>query len=182
MKKLTSLALLLLIAGCSTNHFQYIPETDVTPITQAERIPLHLGEVDVEIAKAEPVDHFFFNVEGKGNYEPVFKKAFAEALQESLDESTLFGGTKESAILKATVLQFSQLSVGLQFPTTMVVRYQLVDEKSGKVLFDQEITSTEKVPVTTAYLGTTRAVDARNLAVQQNITQLLKALKVSRIH
>ncbi len=182
MKKVTSLALLLLIAGCSTHHFQYIPEADVTPITQAERIPLHLGAVDVAIAQGEPTDAFFFNVEGKGNYEPIFKTAFADALQESLDESTLFGGTKESAILKATVLKFSQLSVGLQFPTTMVVRYQLIEESSGKVLFDQEIKSTEKVALTSAYLGTTRAIDARNLAVQNNISQLLTALKIARIH
>lgn len=177
MKKLVILSLALLMTGCTVANFQYTPEGDFIAVTEAERIPMHLGDVSVDVAKNVPSEAFFFNLENKNKYESEFKSAFAQALQESLDQSQLFSGAKREVNLKATVLRFSQLSVGLHFPTVMEVNYQLVDSGTGRILFNQNIKTEAEAPLKVSYLGTARAIDARNLTAQQNIRQLLDALK-----
>ena len=181
MKKLALLSLALLMTGCTVVNFQYTPEGESIAVTEAERILMHLGDVSVNIASNAPSDDFFFNLENKNHFEAEFKSMFAKALQESLDQSQLFNGTKREANLKATVLKFSQLSIGLHFPTIMEVNYQLVDATTGRVLFNQDIRTEAEAPLKVSYLGTARAIDARNLTAQQNIRQLLEALKKANI-
>lgn len=180
-EKLVILSLALLMTGCTVANFQYTPEGDFIAVTEAERIPMHLGDVSVEVAKNVPSEAFFFNLENKNKYESEFKLAFTQALQESLDQSQLFSGAKREVNLKATVLRFSQLSVGLHFPTVMEVNYQLVDSGTGRILFNQNIKTEAEAPLKVSYLGTARAIDARNLTAQQNIRQLLDALKKATI-
>lgn len=181
MKKLAILSFALFIAGCSTNNFQYTPEVDSITVRQADQIPMSLKNISVTVSQDAATDKFFFNVEGKNNYEAKVTTAFTKALEESLAESKVFRPTSKSASLKATIVEFSQLSMGLNFPTKLVTHYQLTDNATGKVLFDKEITTDSKVALTTAYLGTTRAIDARNLAVQKNISELLVILKNANI-
>lgn len=169
------------MTGCTVANFQYTPEGESIAVTESERIPMHLGDVSVNIASNAASKDFFFNLENKNHFEAEFKSSFAKALQESLDQSQLFNGTKREANLKATVLKFSQLSMGLNFPTIMEVNYQLVDATTGRVLFNQDIRTEAEAPLKVSYLGTARAIDARNLTAQQNIRQLLEALKKANI-
>lgn len=63
----------------------------------------------------------------------------------------------------------------------MEVNYQLVDATTGRVLFNRDIRTEAEAPLKVSYLGTARAIDARNLTAQQNIRQLLEALKKANI-
>ncbi len=183
MKKFAVIPMMLIVVGCSSApNMQYLPKSESLIVTNAQSIPYHFDNVKVSVdPKAAANDAFFFG-HNNDKYTETFKTTFETALHNSLIASNLFkADAKKNVELTAKVLRFSQLSVGLNFPTEMVVRYQLVDKTTKKVLFTTEVTSNAEVAVTSAYLGTKRAIKARNEAVQLNISTLLLRLNNANI-
>jgi Tfp pilus assembly PilM family ATPase len=61
--------------------------------------------------------------------------------------------------------------------TETAARYELVDRKTGDILYTQDIASKGDVPFDYAFAGVTRVRESVNRAVQNNITQFLQALE-----
>ena len=84
---------------------------------------------------------------------------------------------QRKASLSAKVLKFQSPEAGINFNTEMITRYELIDRTSGKIVFDQDISSLGSVPGNYAFLGAARFTEARNKAVRENVKSLIAALE-----
>jgi hypothetical protein len=78
--------------------------------------------------------------------------------------------------LSVKILKLNIPAAGLSFTTEAAARYEILDRKSGAIIYTQDIVSTGEVPLGYALDGMTRKRESVNRAVQNNITQFLQAL------
>lgn len=62
------------------------------------------------------------------------------------------------------------------FRSALIMKYRLTDEKSGKTIWDDKITSSGKATFSEAFNGSTRANLSLERAIKKNLTKLIKKL------
>ncbi|MGV8892705.1 MAG: UDP-N-acetylglucosamine acyltransferase [Burkholderiaceae bacterium] len=110
-----------------------------------------------------------------------------EQLVPQLWQTALIEATNKMAIFQDDAVKKTNLSVqirklnidgaGISFSTETEARYEIMDRKSGDIIFTQDITSTGTVPFGFSVLGIARQRESVNRSVQNNITQFLQALE-----
>lgn len=110
-----------------------------------------------------------------------------EQMVPQLWQTALIEATNKMAIFQDDATRKVNLSVqirkldvdgaGIEFSTRTTARYEIMDRKSGDVIFTQDIEATGIVPFGFSALGVARQRESINRAVQNNITQFLQALE-----
>jgi hypothetical protein len=104
------------------------------------------------------------------------------ALTEALNKMAIFqddGAKKVNVSVK--ILKLDIPPAGISFTTDTAARYEILDRKTGDIIFTQDIASSGTTPADYAYLGVARARESVNRAVQNNITQFLQSLETVNI-
>jgi len=106
---------------------------------------------------------------------------FREALRRSLDHEGALASDPRDAkyVLNATLVELEQPFAGAGFnPTvTSIVKYQLIDLKSGKPLFDEVIVSSYTAKLSDDYWsGSKRLKLANEGSIRENISAFIKKL------
>lgn len=100
------------------------------------------------------------------------------ALEEALNSMIIFsdeGSHKVNITVK--ILKFDPPLAGADMTTLTDARYEIVDRKTGDIIYTQNISSSATVPFAYSMIGMTRIIESVNRAVQNNITQFLQALE-----
>jgi hypothetical protein len=177
MKKYLAICLLALtVSGCAiqTPTLNFTPE-DILPT--GGKINAELKTINVSVAKD---DERLGDTQvgfGGNSYEQSFRQSLKEALEESIAKSAVFNDLSTNKLsLTAKVMKFQTSPVGINFDTDLIIRYQLLDRATGKLMFTRDIASTGRVPGDYAFMGSTRHAEARNVAVRENIKQFIGSL------
>lgn len=99
------------------------------------------------------------------------------ALVESLNKMVIFqddAAKKVNLSVKILKLDFTGIA---SVTSETSARYEIMDRKTGDLIFTQDITSFGTVPGDYAFMGAIRLRESINRAVQNNITQFLQALE-----
>jgi len=75
------------------------------------------------------------------------------------------------------ILKLEVPGAGFSMTTTTAARYEIMDRKTGDLIFSQDVSSSGVTPADYAFMGVARARESINRAVQNNITQFLQALE-----
>ena len=100
------------------------------------------------------------------------------SLQEALNRMTIFQDDAATEVnLSVKILKLAVPSAGAEMTTDTTALYQVVDRKSGAVVFSETVSAEGTAPWDYAFLGTTRSRESLNRAVQNNIKRFLQALE-----
>lgn len=100
------------------------------------------------------------------------------ALIEALNKMAIFQDDSAKKInLSVKILKLDIPSAGASFTTETAARYEIIDRKTGDIIFTQDVTSSGTTPFGYALVGAVRARESVNRAVQNNITQFLQSLE-----
>jgi hypothetical protein len=91
------------------------------------------------------------------------------------DDST----NKVNIFVKITELDIA--GGGVTMTSKARATYQIVNRKSGKIIYEKEVYTTGSVPGTYAFSGATRIKESINRAVQQNIRVFLDAISTAKL-
>ena len=170
------LGMTFFMAGCATQAptLDFVPK-DVLPT--GKKIDYELKNITVSVAK-EDERKGETQVGLLGNqYENSFRQSFKDAIEEAISKSAIFNDNSQRKLtLTAKVLQFETPSVSISFETKFMVRYQLLDRSTGKLVFTRDISSMGSVTFDHAFMGAIRYTEARNRSVQSNVEQFIASL------
>jgi hypothetical protein len=110
--------------------------------------------------------------------EQVVPQLWQTALTEALNKMAVFqddASRKVNLSVKILKLEIPSFAAGMT--TKTAARYEIMDRKSGDLIYAQDIPSVGEVPWDYAFEGVTRMRESVNRAVQNNITQFLQALE-----
>ena len=99
------------------------------------------------------------------------------ALVEALNRMAIFqddGPKKVSLSVKVLKLE---VDAGFSMVAHTAARYELIDRKTGDLIYTQDIKSSGATPTEYSLSGSNHVPEAINRAVQNNITQFLQALE-----
>lgn len=100
------------------------------------------------------------------------------ALTEALNKMVIFQDDAVKKVnLSVKILKVDIPSIGAGMSTQTAARYELMDRKTGDLIYAQDIQATGDVPWDYAFEGLTRMRESVNRSVQNNITQFLQALE-----
>jgi hypothetical protein len=159
------------LGGCASAPPMNFSVSDVG--FSQKKIDAELKSMTVTIARPE---------EKTGNLpagiETIVPQLWKTALTESLNKMAIF---QDDAIKKVNlsvkILKLDIPNFGAGMTTQTEARYELMDRKSGDLIYTQEIESSGDVPWDHAFDGKIRARESINRAVQNNIKQFLQALE-----
>lgn len=139
----------------------------------AKKIDAELKSMTVGIARAD---------EKTGNLpagmEMLVPQLWESSLKESVNRMSIFKDDAPTKLnLAVKILRLETPGAAFSFTTLAAARYELIDRKTGDIVYTQDIASTGTVPADYAFAGLTRARESINRAVQNNITQFLQALE-----
>lgn len=110
--------------------------------------------------------------------EQMVPQLWQTALTEALNKMTIFQDDATKKVnVSVKILKLSPPGAGASMTTETAARYEIMDRKSGDVIFTQDIASSGTTPFDHSFLGVARARESINRAVQNNITQFLQALE-----
>lgn len=176
--KLFAIAILgILLSGCATQAptLNFTPN-DAPPVKN--KVHAELKSITVSIAKEEEKlgdtqVGFFGN-----QYEQSFRTTFKDALEEAIVKSAVFNDLSDQKVsLTAKVMKFQTPSAGVTFETAMIVRYELIDRRTGQLVFRKDIESSGSVSFDYAFNGAIRSAEARNISVRNNISNFITSLE-----
>lgn len=104
---------------------------------------------------------------------------FREALRRSLDhEGALTSDPRDAKyVLNATLVELDQPFAGIDRTVTSIVKYQLIDLRAGKPIFDEVIVSSYTAKFSDDYWsGNKRLKLANEGSIRENISALIKKL------
>lgn len=169
--RLTILTIALILAGCQAAppiNFS-VPNVGYS----SKKIDAELKSMTVSIARADEKT-------GKlpAGMELLVPQLWQASLQESLNKMAIFSDDAATKVnLSVKILKMDTPSGGASFTTESAARYEIIDRKTGSIIFTQDIASSGMVPFDYAFVGVTRAKESINRSVQNNITQFLQALQ-----
>lgn len=100
------------------------------------------------------------------------------SLEEALNRMAIFRDESPTKLsLSVKVLALDIPSVGFSVTTKTVARYELIDRRTGSIIYTQDVSSSGIVPMGYAFYGIVRGRESINRSVQNNITQFLQALE-----
>lgn len=110
--------------------------------------------------------------------EQMVPQLWQTALTESLNKMAIFQDDATKKVnISVKILKLEVPGAGASMTTTTAAKYEIIDRKTGDIIFTQDIASTGVTPWDHAYLGVARQRESINRAVQNNITQFLQALE-----
>lgn len=110
--------------------------------------------------------------------EQMVPQLWDSALTEALNKMTIFQDDASKKVnVSVKILKLDIPAGGLSMTTDTAARYEIMDRKTGDIIFTQDISSSGTTPLDYAFLGVARARESINRAVQNNITQFLQALE-----
>lgn len=110
--------------------------------------------------------------------EQMVPQLWQTALTESLNKMAIFQDDATKKVnLSVKILKLNVPGGGFSFTTETTARYEIMDRKTGDLIFSQDISSSGTTPLDYAYLGIARQRESINRAVQNNITQFLQSLE-----
>ncbi len=104
---------------------------------------------------------------------------FREALRRSLDHEGALASDPRDAkyVLNATLVELDQPFTGINPTVSSIVKYQLIDLKSGKPIFDEVIVSSYTTKFSDDYWsGSKRLKMANEGSIRENISAFIKKL------
>ena len=100
------------------------------------------------------------------------------ALTEAINKMAIFQDDATKKVnLSVKILKLQVPGAGFSFTTETAARYEIMDRKTGDLIFAQDISSSGTTPADYAFAGIARARESVNRAVQNNITQFLQSLE-----
>lgn len=159
------------LGGCASHppmNFS-VPSVGVTQ----KKIDAELKSMTVTIARPEEKT-------GKlpAGMETIVPQLWQTALTESLNNMAVFQDDATKKVnLSVKILKLDIPNFGAGMTTLAGARYELMDRKTGDLIYAQDIQSSGEVPWDYAFVGHTRALESINRAVQNNIKQFLQALE-----
>jgi len=110
--------------------------------------------------------------------EQMVPQIWQTSLTESLNKMAIFQDDSAKKVnVSVKILKLDVPGAGFSMTTSTAARYEIMDRKSGDLIFSQDIASSGTTPVDYAFMGVARARESINRAVQNNITQFLQALE-----
>ena len=165
------------LSGCATNipplNFS-VPNVGVSQ----KKIDAELRSITITMARPE---------EATGDLplmvEQVVPPLLQPAIMEALNKMAIFqdDATKKVS-LSVKILHGYFPTSGLTFISGMSARYEIIDRKTGDLIFTQDITSTGSVPADNSLVFKASQRESINRAVQNNIMQFLQALETVDIN
>lgn len=169
--KFSAVILALLLAGCATRpplNFS-VPNVGVSQ----RKIDAEMKSMTVTIARPDektgalPV-----------GMEQMVPQLWQTALTESLNRMVIFQDDATMKVnLSVKILKLNVAGPGFSMTTETGARYEIIDRKTGDLIFTQDISSSGTTPADYAFDGIARIRESINRAVQNNITQFLQALE-----
>lgn len=100
-----------------------------------------------------------------------------DSIERTLNQMVIFRDDSQRKVSIAVTVRKLYVPMGPFGPTAEVdAVYEIFDRKDGRSLFKKEITTSYTVPFTYAFSAFTRAREAANRSVQENILQFSQAL------
>ncbi|HLZ68058.1 MAG TPA: hypothetical protein VKQ29_17675 [Aliidongia sp.] len=100
------------------------------------------------------------------------------SVEEALDRMAIFNDDASRKVsLSVKILKLEVPGAGLSMTTDAAARYEIIDRKTGSVIFTTDISSSGTTPLDFAFQGVARARESVNRAVQNNISQFLQQLQ-----
>ena len=179
LRLIAAVVLMSFLSACAS-----VPPLDFTPsdvLPTGKKIDAGIKDISISFAKpSESLGEIQVGF-GGNQYESAFKSSFEDALQEALIKSAIFSDyAKRKVLIVAKVMQLESPMAGISFETEMIVKYDLLDTSTGKILFTRNIPSTGSVKMSHSLLGATRMTEARNRAVRSNIESFISSLGEAR--
>ncbi|MCL2658529.1 MAG: UDP-N-acetylglucosamine acyltransferase [Betaproteobacteria bacterium] len=110
-------------------------------------------------------------------------KLWQSGLNDTLNRTAIFRDDAERKVnLSVKILKLDLPGAGISMTTETAARYEIIDRKTGEILFTQDIASSGTTPFDYSLAGPRRAVESVNRAVQNNIAQFLEVLKTVDLH
>lgn len=139
----------------------------------AKKIEAELKSMTVGIARADEKTG-----ELPAGMETLVPQLWQNALQESINKMAVFNDDAPTKVnLSVKILKLDIPGAGFSMTTETAARYEILDRKTGAIIYTQDIVSKGEVPLDYAFYGVTRVRESVNRAVQNNITQFLQALE-----
>ncbi len=104
---------------------------------------------------------------------------FREALRRSLDHEGALASDPRDAkyVLNATLVELDQPFTGINPTVSSIVKYQLIDLKSGKPIFDEVIVSSYTTKFSDDYWSSSKRLKLANEgSIRENISAFIKKL------
>lgn len=109
--------------------------------------------------------------------ETIVPPLWQTALTESLNKMAVFQDDASKKVnLSVKILKLDIPAMGASMTTTTAARYEVIDRKSGDIIYSQDIESSGTTPFDYSFLGIARVRESINRAVQNNITIFLQNL------
>ncbi|OQW86020.1 MAG: UDP-N-acetylglucosamine acyltransferase [Rhodoferax ferrireducens] len=110
--------------------------------------------------------------------EQMVPQLWQTSLTESLNKMAIFQDDASRKVnVSVKILKLEVPGAGFSMTTTTAARYEIMDRKTGDLIFSQDVSSSGVTPADYAFMGVARARESINRAVQNNITQFLQALE-----
>lgn len=181
MKKLSlvfALSSVMLLTGCVS-----VPSLNFTP----ENIEFSTHKIDADAksvsVSAAPEQERTGDVEigfAGNQYEDTFRQTFKDSLEEAIAVSGIFNDLSQTKVsIFAKIKKFDTPSIGITFPTECEVSYQIQDRGTGRIIYSEVIKSVGECEASYAFTGYTRATEARNRSVRNNIRLFIESLQKS---
>jgi hypothetical protein len=165
------LAVTLILAGCQT-----VPPINFSVPNvgySAKKIDAELKSMTVSIARADEKTGDL-----PAGMETLVPQLWQASLQESLNKMAIFNDDATNKVnLSVKILKLNIPAFGGSMATETAARYEIVDRKTGALIYTQDINAKGEVPFDYAFVGVVRARESINRSVQNNITQFLQALQ-----
>lgn len=162
-------ALITVLSGCASTvplNFS-VPNVAVTQ----KKIDAEMKSLTVTVSRPDEKT-------GVINMNPTVPNIWQTSLAEAINKEAIFQDDAPKKIdILVKILSFDPPSVGIAMTTTTSARYEIIDRKTGAVIFTKDISSSGTTPFSYSVVGTTRQVESANRAVQNNIAQFLQVLE-----
>jgi hypothetical protein len=110
--------------------------------------------------------------------EQMVPQLWQTALTEALNKMAIFQDDAAKKInVSVKILKLDIPGAGASMTTETAARYEIIDRRTGDIIFTQDIASSGTTPFDHSFLGVARARESLNRAVQNNITAFLQSLE-----
>jgi hypothetical protein len=104
--------------------------------------------------------------------------AWQTSLQDAFARMAVFNDLSNRKLsLSVTVLKLDIPSMGINFETETIAKYELIDRATGDIVYTSDVAAKGSVAGSESFLGVIRARTAASNSVRENIKQFLRELE-----
>ncbi len=174
LKLLISSAFVSLAIGCAS-----VPPLNFSPTNigvATKKINADLKSITVTVARPEEqTGRLVYLAYG---YENIVPPLWQTSLTDALNRMAIFDDDASKKVnIVVKIMKFDVPVGGSSYTTDVTARYEIIDRKTGDLIYTQDISSTGATFTVEAMVAIGRARESFNRAVQNNITQFLQSLE-----